>query len=269
GEACINQITLELDHSKFPYVIGQSAGIIPPGEDPEKVAKGSDNTGYTVRLYSIASPTYGTDGKANTIDFIIKRDNTYDEEGNVTHKGVCSNYMCDIKEGEIIDMTGPSGKNFLLPQEDFAQDIFFCATGTGIAPFYGMIIELLEHNLIKFTGNVYLIYGAPYSDEIVLKEEFEKLAQKHSHFKFIMAVSRETKNPFDGGKMYIHHRVKEIGDTLKKAFENGGRMYICGGPKGMEKGILQVLQEVLGKEGDLKELEEELKSKSQLFVETY
>jgi ferredoxin--NADP+ reductase len=269
GLASIHHIVFSLDHSKYPYRIGQSAGIIPPGEDPEKVAKGSVNTRYTVRLYSIASPSFSMGMKEDTIELIVKRDNTYNAEGNTTHKGVASNYICDLKVGDEVEMTGPSGKTFLLPETDFSDDIIFCATGTGIAPFYGMTVELLEHKLINFTGNLYLIYGAPYSDEIVLKNEFEALAAKYKNFHFITAVSREQKNPFDGGKMYIHHRLREIGESLKSAFAGQGRVYICGGPKGMEKGVIEEIQRIMGKDGDYKTYEEELKSKNQLFVETY
>ncbi|MEM7184796.1 MAG: FAD-binding oxidoreductase, partial [Spirochaetota bacterium] len=194
GQASIHRIVLAIDHSQYPYVIGQSAGIIPPGEDPAKVAKGSANTDYTVRLYSISSPSYSIGMQEDSIEFVIKRDNTYDDEGNITHQGVASNYMCNLKEGEEVTVTGPAGKNFLLPSEDYSGDIFFCATGTGIAPFFGMSIELLEHKLIQYTGNIYVIYGAPYSDEIVLRSEFEELAAKYSNFHFITAVSREQKN---------------------------------------------------------------------------
>jgi len=269
GMADIHRIILELDHSKYPYVVGQSAGVIPPGKDPEKVAKGSENTDYSVRLYSISSPTYSMGMKEDSIEFIVKRDNTYDSEGNITHRGVASNYICDLKEGDIVNLTGPSGKNFLLPNQDFSGDIYFCATGTGIAPFYGMSYELLEHKLINFTGQLYLIYGAPYSDEIVLREEFEELQKKHSNFHFITAISREEKNPFDGGKMYIGHRVRELAENIRKSFSEGARIYICGGPKGMEKGIVSELQKILGDNGEYEAFEKSLESKKQLFVETY
>lgn len=269
GTAIVNRIVLSIDPEKFPYRIGQSAGVIPPGEDAEKVAKNAENTGYAIRLYSIASPSYGVDMKGDTIEFIIKRDNAYDADGNVTHKGVASNYMCDLKEGAEVTLTGPSGKKFLLPSKDFSSDIYFCATGTGIAPFFGMTVELLEHKLINFTGNVYLIYGAPYSDEIVLKKEFEELAQKHKNFHFITAISREEKNKFDGGKMYINYRLRELADAVKKSFANNGRLYICGGPKGMEKGIIEELHKIFGGSEEYEKFKEHLEEKEQLFVETY
>lgn len=117
----------------------------------------------------------------------------YDENGNLLHKGVCSNYLCDLKPGDTVTMTGPAGKKFLLPQTDFSGDIFFFATGTGISPFFGMAEELLVQKLISFQGNVWLVYGAPYSDEIVLRDYFEDMAKNHPNFHFITAISREEK----------------------------------------------------------------------------
>ncbi len=269
GRAEIHRITLQVDHSKYPYVIGQSAGIIPPGEDPEKVAKGSENTGYTIRLYSIASPSYSLGMKEDNIEFIIKRDYAYDQEGNVIHKGVASNYICELKEGDEVQITGPSGKNFLLPLEDYSGDIYFCATGTGIAPFYGMTIELLEHKIINFSGNIYMIYGAPYSDEIVLRSEFIELAKKYSNFHFITAISREEKNSVDGGRLYIYHRLMELKDKVKESFDKGAKIYICGGPKGMEKGVIESLKTILGSSLSHEDFEKDLENKKQLYVETY
>jgi ferredoxin--NADP+ reductase len=156
-----------------------------------------------------------------------------------------------------------------LPSKDFKGDIFFCATGTGIAPFYGMTYELLEHKLINYAGNIYLLYGAAYSDELVLTDEFLKLQENHSNFHFITAISREDKNSIDGGRMYIHHRLLEIVDKVKSGMENGGIVYICGGPKGMEKGVISSLHKIMQSSTSEEEFEKELESKKQLFVETY
>ncbi|MBE7412475.1 MAG: FAD-binding oxidoreductase [Leptospiraceae bacterium] len=269
GFSSIHKIIFSVDHSKYPYIIGQSAGVIPPGEDPEKVAKGSDNTGYTVRLYSICSPTYDRDLQEKTMELLVKRDNAYDKEGNVLYTGVCSNYLCSLKPGDEVVMTGPSGKTFLLPTSDFSGDIYFCATGTGIAPFYGMVRELLEHKLIQFTGKLTLLFGSPYTDEMVFKNEFEEFEKKYSNFRFLTAISREEKNPFDGGRMYISHLVKQLGLQVKASLENRGRFYICGGPKGMETGILEEIKKIVDSSHSLEKFEEELKEKNQLFVETY
>jgi ferredoxin--NADP+ reductase len=269
GESAVHRITISLDHNRYPYIIGQSAGVIPPGNDPAKVEKGSADPSYTIRLYSIASPSHSFGQTKDNIEFVIKRDNVYDADGNILHIGVCSNYMCDLKPGDQVVMTGPAGKKFILPQEDFTGDFFFCATGTGVAPFFGMVEELLEHKYIKFTGNIYLIYGAPYSDEIVLREYFDKIASKHSNFKFITAISREEKNSFDGGKMYISHRVRELSSVIQPSLANNAKVYICGGPKGMEKGVIEELIAATKTSLPYEEFKKELEAKDQLFVETY
>ncbi|WCL49563.1 ferredoxin-NADP reductase [Leptospira sp. GIMC2001] len=269
GSSSIHRIILSVDHDQYPYLVGQSAGVIPPGSDPKKVEKGSPDTAYTVRLYSIASPSLSFGMKKDTLEFIIKRDNVYDENGDILHSGVCSNYICDLKEGDTVTLTGPAGKKFLLPTTDFVGDIFFFATGTGIAPFYGMCEELLEQKLINHTGNVTVVYGAPYSDEIVLKDYFENLATKHKNFTFITAISREQSNPFDGGKMYISHRIRELNDKIVHALQNNGKFYICGGPKGMERGVLEEMMRLSGTSMTYEEFKKDLESKNQAFIETY
>lgn len=269
GEADIHRIILQVDHDKYPYLVGQSAGIIPPGEDPKKVEKGAQDTSYTVRLYSIASPSLSFGMTKDKIEFIIKRDNTYDEEGNLLYRGVCSNYMCDLKPGEEVQLTGPSGKKFLLPRTAYDKDIYFIATGTGIAPFFGMTEELLVHRLFPFTGKLTLIYGAPYSDEIVLRDYFLKIQSEYPQFRFIEAVSREMKNPFDGGKMYVTHRLREIAREFEESFQGGASVYICGGPKGMEKGIIETMMDILKISKNYEEFKKELEEKNQLFIETY
>ncbi|PJZ71559.1 ferredoxin-NADP reductase [Leptospira perolatii] len=269
GDSQIHRIVVAIDHKQYPYVIGQSAGIIPPGEDPEKKAKGLADAAYTVRLYSISSPSYSFGMKEDTIEFIIKRDNVYDEEGDPKFKGVCSNYVCDLKEGDEVIMTGPSGKKFLLPTTDFSGDIMFLATGTGIAPFIGMSEELLEHKLINFTGNIILVYGAPYSDELVMMDYLKGLESKYKNFKLVTAVSREEKNPFDSGRMYISHRVRMLENEVKKILSSGGRFYICGGPKGMEKGVIEEIQKIAGDTGSYEDYKHHLEGAHQLFVETY
>ncbi len=269
GVAAIHRITLAVDHSVYPYLVGQSAGVIPPGEDPKKVEKGLSDTGYTVRLYSIASPSHSFGKTKDTLEFIIKRDNVYDELGTLLHEGVCSNYMCNLKEGDEVRLTGPSGKKFLLPQHDFSNDIFFLATGTGIAPFLGMTEELLEHRHYRFEGTITLIYGAPYSDELVMRDFFLEKQANHKNFRFIEAVSREMRNSFDGGKMYITHRLKEESDRVAESLKKGGRIYICGGPKGMEKGVIEVVMEALGTDLGYEDFKKEWEKRDQLLIETY
>ena len=85
---------------------------------------GTDETGkaHKVRLYSIASPEAGEDGRGNVVCTPVKRvvDEYWPPDNGAARRrglfmGVCSNYLCDLEVGEEVRITGPVGKRFLLP----------------------------------------------------------------------------------------------------------------------------------------------------------
>ncbi|MEX1062217.1 MAG: FAD-binding oxidoreductase, partial [Balneolaceae bacterium] len=106
--------------------VGQSIGVLPPGEDDR-------GRPHKLRLYSVASPSRGEDGKPHLISTTVKR--TIEEFGEKLYLGVASNYLADLKPGDTVKLTGPSGKRFLLPENAKDFNYIFFATGTGIAPF--------------------------------------------------------------------------------------------------------------------------------------
>jgi ferredoxin--NADP+ reductase len=207
---------------------GQSIGVLAPGQDE----KGRP---HAVRLYSVASPTRGEDGRGQVISTTVKR--TIDEHWE-THRlflGVCSNYLCDLQVGDEVRLSGPSGKRFLLPTDRAAHDYLFFATGTGIAPFRGMVIDLLESGV---QSRVALVMGSPYATDLIYDPFFRELAQKHPNFTYLTALSRERQA--DGhDPMYVQDRVTTNKDQLLPLL-SGDRtlIYVCG-IAGMELGIFQ------------------------------
>merc|ERR1712070_661283 len=97
---------------------------MPAGED-------ANGKPHKLRLYSIASTRHGDDFNGNTVSLCV-RQLQYEKDGE-TINGVCSTYLCDIKPGDKVKITGPVGKEMLLPDEEDAN-IVMLATGTGIAP---------------------------------------------------------------------------------------------------------------------------------------
>jgi len=85
---------------------GQSFGVIPPGENE----KGKP---HAVRLYSISAPSWGEDGNGNVVSTTCKRlIDEYSESDSENHElfvGVCSNYLCDLKVGDEVLVSGPAG----------------------------------------------------------------------------------------------------------------------------------------------------------------
>ena len=189
---------------KYAYLPGQSAGILPPATDPV--------TGkpHKLRLYSVASESAGDAGDGQTVSLCVVRhfwDNSVTGEKNIP--GVCSNYLCDVKVGDSVSMTGPSGRHFIIPEDFKHRDFIFVATGTGIAPYRGMLKELFDRG---YEGNAALYFGVQYGDVILYDDEFEAY-RKHKNFSYFKAISREQANPFPGevptrnNKMYVQAKM--------------------------------------------------------------
>lgn len=212
------------------FVPGQSFGVLPPGQD-------GFGKPHKLRLYSIASPTRGEDGRGAIVATTVKR--TIDEH-NDTGKlflGVASNYLCDLKPGDKVRLTGPSGKRFVLPARPEEHDFVFFATGTGIAPFRGMLLDLLESGV---RSRIVLIMGAGYATDLLYHGDLLALQQKHPQVSYITAISRERQE--DGhDPLYVQDRVRTHRDALLPVLENRRTLvYICG-LAGMELGIFQQL----------------------------
>jgi len=215
---------------------GQSFGVVPPGTD----AKGAT---HKLRLYSIASPTAGEDGKGRVLATTVKR---LIDEHNETERlflGVASNYLCDLKPGDKVTITGPNGKRFLLPKEPHKHDFVFFATGTGIAPFRGMLMELLSGPRAS-ESRVALVMGSPYASDLIYHEELNALAAKHSNFTYLTAISRERMADAPG-PLYVQDRLSTHQELLGSMLSSErGLVYVCG-IAGMELGILQKLATIL------------------------
>ncbi|CAI5481449.1 unnamed protein product, partial [Closterium sp. Yama58-4] len=248
---------------KIPYREGQSIGVVPPGLDkrgnPEKL-----------RLYSIASSAPGDFGDYKTVSLCVKRLVYVNDKGE-TVKGVCSNFLCDLKPGDEVKITGPVGKEMLMPIDQNAT-IIMLGTGTGIAPFRSFLWRMFfeKHDDYKFTGLAWLFLGVPTSSSLLYREEFEKMKEKFpKNFRLDFAVSREQTNA-KGEKMYIQTRMAEYANELWSLFKKDNTYtYMCG-LKGMEKGIDEIMTSLAEKDGiNWLEYKKQLKKNEQWNVETY
>ncbi|MEX0721693.1 MAG: FAD-binding oxidoreductase [Balneolaceae bacterium] len=204
--------------------IGQSIGILTPG-------KNERGKPHKLRLYSVSSPTKGESGKQHLVSTTVKR--TIEELDGKLYTGVCSNYLADLKPGDKVKATGPSGKRFLLPKNAKDFNYVFFATGTGIAPFRGMLMELFESD---YKGSVALIFGCAYRTDLIYSDFLYEMDKKHKNFHYITCVSRENRRP-DGSKNYVQSSIVDCQEQLNPIFaQDNTLIYICG-LKGMENGI--------------------------------
>lgn len=253
---------------------GQSIGIIPEGftEADGKPAK--------VRLYSVCSPERGEDGQGKIIATTVKRVIEEDVENRNLFLGLCSNYLSNLNPGDMVKMTGPSGKRFVLPENAGDFNYLFFATGTGIAPYRGMVLDLLEKGI---DNPIALIFGSPYQTDLLYYDLFRELAEKHGHFHYLTSISREGRRP-DGSKNYVQYQIKDSRDLLDPILKQKNTLiYVCG-LKGMEPGLYQMLaqegygeylrisEDIAGKpprEWDRDDLKKKVRPSGRLFLEVY
>mmetsp|Transcript_9287 Transcript_9287/g.16634 ORF Transcript_9287/g.16634 Transcript_9287/m.16634 type:complete len:420 (-) Transcript_9287:53-1312(-) len=266
GETC----HIVIDHKgDFPFWEGQSWGVIPPG------TREKDGKPHSVRLYSIASSRYGDDMTGKTGSLCVRRATYWCPElkaEDPAKKGVCSNFLCDTKPGDEIQMTGPAGKVMLMPEEDPATDYIMVATGTGIAPYRGFVRRLFFEKTPAaeaYKGQAWLFLGVANSDALLYDDEFQDVKTRFpDNFRLDYALSREQTNA-KGGKMYIQDKVEEYADEVFDKLDKGAHIYFCG-LKGMMPGIQEMLQGVAQKKGlDYDEWLKGLKAKKQWHVEVY
>jgi benzoyl-CoA 2,3-dioxygenase component A len=251
----IRHIVLDFGNASFPVLEGQTIGIIPPGLD----AAGRP---HHVRLYSVASPREGERPKYNNLSLTVKRV-TEDHEGKAA-SGVASNYLCDLKKGDKVNVVGPYGTSFLMPNHAGSQLLMIC-TGTGSAPMRAMT----ERRRRKFAageilGRQMLFFGARTPGELPYFGPLTKLPKEFIDMN--LAFSRVPGEP----KRYVQDLLRERGaDVASLLKDENTYVYICG-LKGMEKGVEEAFTALCQANGlDWNALRPQLLQQGRYHVETY
>jgi len=234
------------------FLAGQSFGVIPPGEDEQ-------GRPHKVRLYSISCASWGEDGAGKVISTTPKRlvDERRpqkagdDPEDHRLYLGVASNYLCDLRPGDPVSLSGPNGKRFVLPEDPEAHDYLFLATGTGIAPFRGFVSELFGASPTAANATptptptptksrVELLMGAPYTTDLLYDDLFATVDELHPNFRYHRVISRERRA--DGSRgLYVHQHLEEQLAHFRDMLESQRTLiYVCG-LAGMQIGLFRLL----------------------------
>lgn len=263
GVGTVKHLTFDISGGDLEYLEGQSIGIIPPGND-------SNGKPHKLRLYSIASTRHGDHLDDKTISLCVRQLEYKNENGEMVY-GVCSTHLCNLDVGADVTITGPVGKEMLLPDDEDAT-IIMLATGTGIAPFRAFLWRMFkeQHEDYQFKGLAWLIFGIPFSANILYKEELEQLAAEFpDNFRLTYAISREQENA-QGGKMYVQSRVVEYADEIFEMLQKPKTHFYMCGLKGMEPPISETFTQEAEKRGvNWDDLRKDMKKNHRWHVEVY
>lgn len=251
-----HHIVLDFGVMPFPVLEGQSIGVLPPGLDER-------GKPHHARQYSIASPRNGERPGYNNISLTVKR--VLENHQGQAVKGVASNYMCDLKVGDTVQVIGPFGASFLMPNHPKSNIVMIC-TGTGSAPMRAMTEWRRRLRASgKFEGGkLMLFFGARTAQELPYFGPLQNLPKDFIDTNF--AFSRAVNIP----KRYVQDAIRERAADIAELIKDPNTfIYVCG-LKAMEEGVLLALKEVVTQNGqDWEKLAESLKIQGRLHLETY
>jgi benzoyl-CoA 2,3-dioxygenase component A len=254
ASADIRHIVLDFGTTAFPVLEGQTIGIVPPGLD-------ADGKPHYVRLYSVASPRDGERPGYNNVALTIKRVSVDHAGRPVT--GVASNYMCDLAIGDEVNVVGPYGERYLMPNHAGSSLLMVC-TGTGSAPMRAMTERRRRRRGLNEGGTLMLFFGARVVEELPYFGPLTKLPRDFIDVNF--AFSRAPGQP----KTYVQDRIRErAADVARLLQDDDCYVYVCG-VKGMETGVLDAFRDVCASQGiDWHAQKASLLARSRLHIETY
>ena len=251
-----HHIVLDLGSMPFPVLEGQSIGIVPPGLD-------ASGRPHHARQYSIASARNGERPGYNNLSLTVKRV-TADYQGKPV-RGVCSNYLCDLQVGATVQLIGPFGSSFLMPNHPRSNIVMIC-TGTGSAPMRAMTEwrRRLRKSGKFESGKLMLFFGARTREELPYFGPLMSLPKDFIDINF--AFSRAPDAPKRYVQDLMRERARDLGELLK---DQNTFIYVCG-LKSMEEGVVLALGDVAAQTGlSWETLGAALKKEGRLHLETY
>jgi benzoyl-CoA 2,3-epoxidase subunit A len=251
-----HHVMLDFGNQPFPVLEGQSIGILPPGVDAAGRA-------HHARQYSIASPRDGERPGYNNLSLTVKRV-LEDHQGNPV-RGIASNFVCDLKVGDTVDVIGPFGTSFLMPNHPKSNIVMIC-TGTGSAPMRAMTEWRRRQRAIGKAeeGKLMLFFGARSKEELPYFGPLKNLPADFIDISF--AFSRATGQPKD----YVQDLMrKRAADLLPMLTDINSYFYVCG-LKAMEDGVISALKDIaVGGGLNWDTVGRAMKKEGRLHLETY
>jgi sulfite reductase (NADPH) flavoprotein alpha-component len=189
------------------------------------------------RVYSISSSLKADPGRVSlTVDAVRY------EINKRTRLGVCSTFLGGrIKEGDKIRVYVQKAQHFALPQ-DPSKPIIMIGPGTGIAPFRAF---LRERQATKSPGRNWLFFGHQRSKcDFFYDDELLPMRSAGHLTRLTLAWSRDGNE-----KIYVQHRMREVGRDLWSWLNDGAHVYVCGDALRMAKDVESALVDVIAQHG--------------------
>ena len=245
----VRHIIINISDATFHHFEGQSVGVLVPGPH----AFGNE---HHLRLYSIASSRTGEDSNLSEISLCVRRCFYIDEVSGEQHPGVASNFLCDRKPGDTIQLTGPYGRQFLAPKDNTCN-MLMIGVGTGIAPFRAFMKHIYEERK-EWKGQVRLFYGARTGmDLLYMNDEKNDFTLYYDQETFKAFEALSPRPHFDEPES-VDRSLKENAEEVWKLILDPKTYVYVSGLTELEGTLEQVLSELAGSTEGWQNLKEDM-----------
>ncbi len=174
------------------------------------------------RYYSISSSPLA-DEKSCSITVAVVEGAA--RSGRGTFAGVCTNYLCEQNEGDVLYAFVKDTKSAFRLPEDPNTPIVMIGPGTGFAPFRGFLQERAALQAQgKSIGKAMLFFGCRHPEQDFIYEDELKQFAAQSVAEIVTAFSRL--DPLR--KNYVQDDLYARRDDVWQLIEAGANIYVCG-----------------------------------------
>lgn len=181
----VREIVIDLEGADLDIVPGQTIGVLAPGQS-------EFGQQQHFRLYTIADlPEH--DGGHTRLKLAVRRCSYIDEYSGERYPGRASNYLCDLRDGDELELSGPYGLAFAVPPEPEAN-LILVGMGTGIAPFRAFLRHLYEGGT-GFRGRVQLFHGGRTGMDLLYQNDEQDDFSQYMDSRTFEAIKVLSKRP--------------------------------------------------------------------------
>lgn len=217
----VRELVLEVDDHEFNFEVGQSIGVL---------VKGPAEFGGSVhhRLYTVAdTPLPKKKRRKPEVTIVVRRCSYVDDYSGEEYIGINSNFICDRRSGDRLQITGPFGMPFNVP-DDKSANLMLIGLGTGIAPFRALVKKIYG-DADGWKGKVLLLYGARSGLELLYmnskRNDFTRYYDEET-FEAIKAISPR---PNWVDPIAWDYAIEERADEIWKLLSEGNTyVYVAG-----------------------------------------
>jgi len=151
--------------------------------------------------------------------------------------GIVSSWLFSLRPGDPVEVAGPHGHTALDPGE---HELVLVGGGAGMAPVRAHVLDQLLRQETR--RRLRFFYGARSRRELFYADEFDRLAEAHPNFSWIVALSEpRPEDAWEGETGFVHEVLRRRFLEQHPAPELC-EYYLCGPPL-MVKAVRSLLDE--------------------------